>query len=128
MLHRLTREMCPQFAATAAAAAAPGSIVEDQVCEETRGDHFSPAAPSPSPQGGGLLQGSSVLSVTERLGRDKGTEAGSGLECTARPWRDAEAGLNGGPMMKKTNVGRYRIRYQGGRSLTRPNQGLPYLG
>lgn len=42
-------------------------------------------------QGGGLLQGSSVLSVTERLGRDKGTEAGSRLERTDRPWRDAQA-------------------------------------
>lgn len=29
-------------------------------------------------QGGGLLQGRSVLSVTERLGCDKGTGAGSG--------------------------------------------------
>lgn len=42
-------------------------------------------------QGGGLLQGSSVLSVTERLGRDKATAAGSWLERPDRPRRDAQA-------------------------------------
>lgn len=38
-------------------------------------------------QGGGLLQGRSVLSVTERLGCDKGAGAGSGPEHTDRPLR-----------------------------------------
>lgn len=42
-------------------------------------------------QGGGLLQGRSVLSVTERLGYDKGSIAGSGPEHTDLPpcWTEA---------------------------------------
>lgn len=42
-------------------------------------------------QGGGLLQGRSVLSVTEMLGCDKGTGAGTGPEHTDRPLCWAQA-------------------------------------
>lgn len=47
-------------------------------------------------QGGGLLQGRSVLSVTERLGCDKGTRLGVGQSTQISPCVGHKHWLNGG--------------------------------